>query len=1134
MVDEDFFSDDDLDAVPDNTLAELEQNAISSTQRPPADLPRQSRKPVNDHISIPSRPAHQAKQTAWRPPQPRVPPAAIAPHHRLDSNPPVSVPAPPSSDYGFEDEDVVDLDEPSMVIQPASGPNTRHPTQHAQHSSATARYNRKAALDPETEAAFAAADAELGAHEPGQWAHAPHLASRASGPNSTLDVSSLQARIAALEAEQNRLRQSEQDARNAAMAKQGEIAIVRANQEKAMRDYERRIAGMQKLHAEEAARAKAELDKGRKQREKLETEGRFLQHDLAQEAERARRGNGGGKGRMTAPGPAVKNKGQETPKRAKKNGLGDGFDDDEVRILSPSRSREKSKDATPKQGAKRKRTANDSPVAALSFTQPAASLRHESSEQTQTSAEQQVVVESTRTADPYDFMQRLLHHSPYEGHDRSIETLTSHCLPSQPHRTFSSMLLDELSRSVRAHESDYMPLKLCRACLKLWSRCLDERYYAALYLLLDLIHFALFGQLSEIVAQLIEEAAPLCTTTISLVAIPLVRASTNPAYAANLDREAHAKLCEQIDVDEMMEFLLRLAQSAIIVGPTRVEDFWKCMELPFTLLMLNKAQPISQSTTTLRLLSTSSLSTTFGPIVPPRSEDAASGQSKQETAIIDRLTILLFETPKPPPDEPAYSEAELAELRNEILLVFRELCLTDHGGLLLAQHRSAVGRLVRFLHGQMEKLHLLPPAPTPSPSSPEDPNTKDASYPPAHPLVAQTINTTTRLLYHLLRTYDTTLHLGQKLQAVAGGYHKFLVSMTRIAFSDQLVLEAGIEDEVAEAAHAVLDNMLSPEEGEAIGRAVETPRGTRGSGVGVKEGIGEVQGEEEGEADTKMATLPKNIGWIGLGLMGLPMARNLLKKMDDDTQFFVFDVVQESIDTFVADGNGRVHACSSSREIADKSDLILSMVPEGSHVRAVYLTPETGVLASPNLTSQILIDCSTIDTATSLAVRSACQTQHPQTRFYDAPVSGGVKGAEAATLTFMLGISRTSPDLPLLTPLLTHLGSHINPCGGASLGLVAKLCNNYCSGLIAIATSEALNIGMASGMDPRVLANIFHTSTAQSSILDDWCPVPGLCPDAPASNGYAGGFRIGLMRKDFGLAVQTARDVGGTGFQGGV
>ena len=301
-----------------------------------------------------------------------------------------------------------------------------------------------------------------------------------------------------------------------------------------------------------------------------------------------------------------------------------------------------------------------------------------------------------------------------------------------------------------------------------------------------------------------------------------------------------------------------------------------------------------------------------------------------------------------------------------------------------------------------------------------------------------------------------------------------------------------------------------------------------------------------------MATLPKRVGWIGLGLMGLPMARNLVRKMDEQTQFYVYDVVQESMDAFVKDGKGRVHACASSREVADQSvctpplallssrgisdqsvltpslhqDLILSMVPEGSHVRAVYLTPATGVLASAHLGPKLLIDCSTIDTATSLAVRDACATQHPTARFYDAPVSGGVKGAEAASLTFMLGCAATDPALPLLTALLALLGTNLFPCGGASLGLTAKLCNNYCSGLIAIATTEALNIGMASGMDPRVLANIFHTSTAQSAILDDWCPVPGLSPDAPASRDYQGGFRVQLMRKDFGLAVETARRVG--------
>ncbi|KAK5674966.1 hypothetical protein LTS10_012378 [Elasticomyces elasticus] len=274
-----------------------------------------------------------------------------------------------------------------------------------------------------------------------------------------------------------------------------------------------------------------------------------------------------------------------------------------------------------------------------------------------------------------------------------------------------------------------------------------------------------------------------------------------------------------------------------------------------------------------------------------------------------------------------------------------------------------------------------------------------------------------------------------------------------------------------------------------------------------------------------MAELPKKIGFIGLGLMGLPMATNLVNKTSGDTQLYVYDVVQESIDKLVEEGGGKVHACGSSKEVADKSDIILSMVPEGSHVRSVYLTPDTGVLAS-DIQSKILIDMSTIDTGTSLAVRDACAEKHPTARFYDAPVSGGVIGADKGTLTFMMGCAEDDTNVDLLRKLLGLMGGNLFACGGASLGLTAKLCNNYCSSLIAIATSEAMNIGMASGMDPRVLANIFHTSTAQSAICDDWNPVPGLCPEAPASRGYKGGFKVQLMAKDVGLAVDSAERVG--------
>ena len=201
------------------------------------------------------------------------------------------------------------------------------------------------------------------------------------------------------------------------------------------------------------------------------------------------------------------------------------------------------------------------------------------------------------------------------------------------------------------------------------------------------------------------------------------------------------------------------------------------------------------------------------------------------------------------------------------------------------------------------------------------------------------------------------------------------------------------------------------------------------------------------------------------------------------------------------------------------------MVPEGSHVRAVYLTSDACVVAA-DLSKKILIDCSTIDTITSAAVCHQIREQAPSASFYDAPVSGGSSGAAKGALTFMLGCGADDPKFPMLESLLGMMGNAIFPCGGPLLGLTAKLCNNYCSGLIAIATAEAMNMGMKSGMDPRILSNIFRTSTAQSTINDKWNPVPGICPEAPSSHGYKGGFKVQLMRKDFGLAIENARKVG--------
>jgi 3-hydroxyisobutyrate dehydrogenase len=201
------------------------------------------------------------------------------------------------------------------------------------------------------------------------------------------------------------------------------------------------------------------------------------------------------------------------------------------------------------------------------------------------------------------------------------------------------------------------------------------------------------------------------------------------------------------------------------------------------------------------------------------------------------------------------------------------------------------------------------------------------------------------------------------------------------------------------------------------------------------------------------------------------------------------------------------------------------MVPEGSHVRAVYLTAETGVLAA-DLTSKLIIECSTIDAATFLHIRDQIHDNYPSTSFYDAPVSGGEIGAYKATLTVMLGCAEDDPNLPRLKDLLSKVGKSIYPCGGPSLGLITKQCNNYCSALITIANCEAFDIAMKSGMNPRVLNNILKTSTAGNRNAEVMNPVPGLSPDAPPSKGYRGGFRVQMMVKDMGLAIDQAKSVG--------
>ena len=254
-----------------------------------------------------------------------------------------------------------------------------------------------------------------------------------------------------------------------------------------------------------------------------------------------------------------------------------------------------------------------------------------------------------------------------------------------------------------------------------------------------------------------------------------------------------------------------------------------------------------------------------------------------------------------------------------------------------------------------------------------------------------------------------------------------------------------------------------------------------------------------------------NIGFIGLGHMGTPMARNLSKA---GHALKVYDVVPEAVRKLTAEG---CQAATSVQDCARGVDRVITMLPSSPHVRTVYLG-ELGILAvvAPGTP---LIDCSTIDPITAREV--AMDAVARQCPMLDAPVSGGVAGAEAGTLTFMVG--GEAKDFESARTVLQAMGKNLVHCGGSGNGQVAKICNNLMLAIEMIATAEGMTLAAKLGMDPKVFASIVNTSSGRCWSSDTYNPYPGVLDNVPASRGYAGGFGADLMLKDLTLAADAAR-----------
>ena len=252
------------------------------------------------------------------------------------------------------------------------------------------------------------------------------------------------------------------------------------------------------------------------------------------------------------------------------------------------------------------------------------------------------------------------------------------------------------------------------------------------------------------------------------------------------------------------------------------------------------------------------------------------------------------------------------------------------------------------------------------------------------------------------------------------------------------------------------------------------------------------------------------IGFIGLGNMGAPMAANLIKAGHQVTGF---DVVPKAVEALVEKGG---HAAASAAEAAAAGELLITMLPAGAQVRSVYLG-ESGVLANARKDA-LLVDCSTIDVETARGVAAAAA----EARFdmLDAPVSGGVAGAEAAGLTFMVG--GEAEVFARARPVLAAMGRTIIHAGPAGNGQAAKICNNMILGVSMIAVCEAFSLAERLELPAQTLFDIAAKSSGQCWALTSYCPVPGPVSSSPANHDYAPGFTAAMMLKDLRLAQQAA------------
>ncbi|CAO1600321.1 hypothetical protein XANCAGTX0491_004013 [Xanthoria calcicola] len=604
--------------------------------------------------------------------------------------------------------------------------------------------------------------------------------------------------------ERDQLEKARQAAEEAALAKSGEIAIIRANQSKSEKIYESKIQVLQKLHLEEAARQRLEVDRALAEKQKVTTEKGFLQNDLTEgnaqirSLQRAVLGKANTT-KATAGKDSAKVARPTTPKKIRSLDHGDGFEDDELQLTSPSKLPYRSNTGTPKAGNKRKRKAVPaSPIKPLQLSQAndasgtAVDFPDEAPVQptSNTTAAQVPAITAPTTALPdrrFELSQQVMNHRMNISGKRTFEALSDFAYPSKTDTSLSTIFLDKVSALSVRNDVGHFPVALALVIISMWKQCVDEKFWSPIQLLLDLTRFTLFISPLSTGPLLIDTLLEVIQSTADVNIIPRVRRQPQ-------------KFSSEVSTFDCLELLKSVADDCV-AHEQDIVRFWRCMRFDFIAMTLNVVQPIKELHVVIGLLRTSVQKDTFAMIVPPND----GKQEPSETNLIDLLTRLLVEKLKSPKDEEAYSVVDIADLRLSVLSLMREMCDNRHSGEALASSQHAVGRLVWVMNDELDVLY-------------------DYKY--GHQYSAELVNEATRLLFRLRTEYPQSINMHEKLKVIpnSGGVHKHLIALTRLALSEGVFFEDEIDDDVVDCACEMLENLSSPEEAEALREAFSTAR----------------------------------------------------------------------------------------------------------------------------------------------------------------------------------------------------------------------------------------------------------------------------------------------------------------------